>query len=149
MVALLVGLSTGNPQKVGIFTAWNRTQTRPRTPPEKISIIRVERPPVATNLVSDPCENLWVDIVFNYCDWCAHDPNYWDFPLRKTPPLETPDCCLSFKNPQFERIARTIRNFCNGKCIAKRAEISCSIFWRPDPKFTKFHLSGTGTAALC
>ena len=30
--AFLVGLSTGNPPKIGTFTAWNRTRNRTRTP---------------------------------------------------------------------------------------------------------------------
>ena len=33
-VAFLVGFSTGNPPKIGTFTAWNRTRNRTRTPPE-------------------------------------------------------------------------------------------------------------------
>ena len=33
-VALLVGFSTGNPPKIGTFSAWNRTRNRTRTPPE-------------------------------------------------------------------------------------------------------------------
>ena len=32
-VALSVGFSTGNPPKIGTFTAWNRTRNRTRTPP--------------------------------------------------------------------------------------------------------------------
>ena len=33
-IALLVGLSTGNPPKIGTFTAWNCTRNRTRTPPD-------------------------------------------------------------------------------------------------------------------
>ena len=33
-VALLVGFSTGNPPKIGTFTAGNRTRNRTRTPPD-------------------------------------------------------------------------------------------------------------------
>ena len=32
--AFLVGLSTGNPPKIGTFPAWNRTRNRTRTPSE-------------------------------------------------------------------------------------------------------------------
>ena len=33
--AFLVGLSTGNPPKIWIFTAWNRTRNRTRTPSDR------------------------------------------------------------------------------------------------------------------
>ena len=33
--ALLVGFSTGNPPKIGTFTAWNRTRNRTRTPSDQ------------------------------------------------------------------------------------------------------------------
>ena len=33
-VAFFVGLSTGNPPKIGTFTAWNRTRNRTRTLPD-------------------------------------------------------------------------------------------------------------------
>ena len=33
-VALLVGLSTGNPLKIGTITGWNRPRNNTRTPPE-------------------------------------------------------------------------------------------------------------------
>ena len=36
-VALLVGFSTGNPPKIGTFTASNRTRNRTRTPPDRSS----------------------------------------------------------------------------------------------------------------
>ena len=45
-VALLVGFSTGNPPKIGTFTAWNRTRNRTRTPPEILQDFRGFRYPV-------------------------------------------------------------------------------------------------------
>ena len=33
-VALLVGFPSGNPPKIGTFTAWNRTRNRTQTPPD-------------------------------------------------------------------------------------------------------------------
>ena len=40
--AFLVGFSTGNPPKIGTFTAWNRTRNRTRTPSEE-SFLKLRR----------------------------------------------------------------------------------------------------------
>ena len=86
-----------NKQKSGVFKGgflWGG----------EISIIGVVRAPVAIiNFAGAPYWILcklrdfdrdWREI--NCCNRGAHDPNYWDFPPHKNPPLETPQAKMTF-----------------------------------------------------
>ena len=39
--AFLVGFSTGNPPKIGTFTAWNRARKRSRTPSDSVCLCKI------------------------------------------------------------------------------------------------------------